>query len=586
MLPIVAPAIAAPAVAPASAAPVEGGQPVGSPAATGLTAANVAAEQGGIDPGLFALLLAPLAGPVATVAPAPTLATDEAPSTDVGLAQLLSTLRVDPSPAGEDASEDGALLALLASFGAAAPASPQSILPGQPASEISAPAVAPAVWPPVDAMAGAPAEAKPAQAMPQDLLAEMPAPPVVAAGTTAVVVPAGAMPASDAAVPDPASPPSDVPQRGAGAAPAAAAAMAPALPVPTDGTAIVVSGSVEDAAPAVAAVIQPADAGRKPAPAPLQRGHALQPPMAAAAPLAAVAASPDEDLASEPAIAPAPSQPPVEAAASSPDPLAMATTQPPTVPGAVIAPSTTTVATSPNANSPAAPPPPAPRTGAIAAPDPEVEAPAESIPGTAPIAPAPAAAGTAASDGSIQALAPAPRAEPPSAIARSEPAPPASRPEANPLERAVAHQVSRAIVQHLPDGGARMVMRLTPPELGTVRIEFISRDGMVTARLMAEDEGVRQALDRALPHIRAEVRSDHPGVDISVDRSDQRQAWSEGHARQERRDEPRAGQGRRPREDDPVFTIDGAEPVAVATPLRAPQQLGGRVGPTLVDALA
>jgi flagellar hook-length control protein FliK len=131
-----------------------------------------------------------------------------------------------------------------------------------------------------------------------------------------------------------------------------------------------------------------------------------------------------------------------------------------------------------------------------------------------------------------------------------------------------------------------MVMRLTPPELGTVRIEFITRDGMVTARLMAEDEGVRQALDRALPHIRAEVRGDHPSVDISVDRSEQRQAWGEGHARQERRDEPRAGQGRRPRRDEPVFTVDGAEPVAVATPLRAAQQLGGRVGPTLVDALA
>jgi flagellar hook-length control protein FliK len=165
--------------------------------------------------------------------------------------------------------------------------------------------------------------------------------------------------------------------------------------------------------------------------------------------------------------------------------------------------------------------------------------------------------------------------------------PATNRIEPNPLERAVAHQVSRAVLQHLPDGGTRLVMRLTPPELGTVRVEFISRDGLMTARLMAEDEGVRQALDRALPHIRAEVRSDHPSISITVDRSDQRQGWGEGQARQERRSEQGHAQGRRRREDDePAFSIDGVEAAPAALPARAAPILGSRVTRATVDALA
>jgi flagellar hook-length control protein FliK len=166
--------------------------------------------------------------------------------------------------------------------------------------------------------------------------------------------------------------------------------------------------------------------------------------------------------------------------------------------------------------------------------------------------------------------------------------PQAARPDPNPMERAVANQVSRAIIQHLPDGGTRMVMRLTPPELGTVRVEFVMRDGVMNARLMAEDDGVRQALDRALPHIRSEVRGEHPTFDVTVDRSDQRQAWQEGHARQDRRDDPRFGSAPRRRDGDAVFSIDGVEATAsgAAAPLRAAPVLGGRVSAQTVDALA
>ena len=164
--------------------------------------------------------------------------------------------------------------------------------------------------------------------------------------------------------------------------------------------------------------------------------------------------------------------------------------------------------------------------------------------------------------------------------------PPSLRSEANPVERAVAHQVARTIVQHLPDGGTRMVMRLTPPELGTVRVEFITRDGMMTARLMAEDEGVRQALDRALPHIRAEVRGDHPSLDITVDRGEQRQAWSDGQSRQDQRNEQQAAKREQRDDDQSAFSIDGVTAAPTPTPIRAEVMLGGRATAAGVDVLA
>ena len=131
-----------------------------------------------------------------------------------------------------------------------------------------------------------------------------------------------------------------------------------------------------------------------------------------------------------------------------------------------------------------------------------------------------------------------------------------------------------------------MVMRLTPPELGTVRVEFITRDGMMTARLMAEDEGVRQALDRALPHIRAEVRGDHPSLDITVDRGEQRQAWSDGQSRQDQRNEQQAAKREQRDDDQSAFSIDGVTAAPTPTPIRAEVMLGGRATAAGVDVLA
>lgn len=578
MLPIAAPAIAAPAVAPASVVLAEalpGSTPAGAPV-------PAAAAQSGVDASVFALLLAP--SPVveipAVLAPTP----DEAAvGTDTGLAQLLSAFLGDTAaePA-KDAAKDGELLALLASFAAAAV--PARQVPDAAGSHIDdilgEPLPASPAGPVVAATVEAQTPAMPTVSPPLPMLADEAANDVAAPVVSMKLPPAplaeavAILPASDQRVAPAAEPP----------------AANPLLPVamPVTVAADVAIGSaqtaaVPPAAPVLATAGAVADAGRKASALPDSRAQ-LQPQTAIATP--ATDADPAPAVEALQVLEPA-MQVAATATAERPKPKAVqavadavpATTPAPETPVMAMPTAAPTVSSAAPAAAPLPTPVLAPGASAQV-----VESEAEAIPA---VPHAPPAATTIATDASGQAIAAAPRAEPFSAVLRSEAAQPATgRSEPNPLERAVAHQVSRAIVQHLPDGGARMVMRLTPPELGTVRIEFISRDGMVTARLMAEDEGVRQALDRALPHIRAEVRSDHPTVDISVDRSDQRQAWGEGHARQERRDEPRTGQGRRRRDDEPLFTIDGVEPAVGATPVRAAQQLGGRVGPTLVDALA
>lgn len=579
MLPIAAPAIAAPAVAPASLVLAEGLLPGSAPAGS----PTPGAAQSGVDPSIFALLLTP--APVAEPGVIPSVIPGEAAvHSDTGLAQLLSAFLGEAAEPSEDVAKDGELLALLASFGATA-------VPAQPA---------PSPAGRLDDILGEPLIASPAGPLPAATVD--PLAPAMAAVSAPLPVPAASEGANDEAAPVvstklPTAPLAEavaiLPPSGQRIAPvaeqpAADAPLPAAMPVMVADvtTEAAQATAVVPAAPIVAAASTIADASRKAPALPSARTQAQPQSAVAAAPVADVEPTQPVDALTvvEPAML-------VAASAELPKPKAAQAV-------ADAIPATTPSPEQPILGMPAAAPPvasalpaaaplpsPALAPSALVPQEAEAEAEADAIP-AAPLAAAPAATAIA-TDASSLAVTAAPRAEPFAAVLRSEAAQPAtSRTEPNPLERAVAHQVSRAIVQHLPDGGARMVMRLTPPELGTVRIEFISRDGMVTARLMAEDEGVRQALDRALPHIRAEVRGDHPTVDISVDRSDQRQAWGEGHARQERRDEPRAGQGRRRRDDEPLFSVDGVEPTVGPTPVRAAQQLGGRVGPTLVDALA
>lgn len=151
---------------------------------------------------------------------------------------------------------------------------------------------------------------------------------------------------------------------------------------------------------------------------------------------------------------------------------------------------------------------------------------------------------------------------------------------ANAMDRAVAGQVSRAILSRGADGDRMLVLRLTPPELGTVRIEVIERAGVMTARIHAEDEAVRGALERSLPQLRQDLRAnDAPVRDVSL-----ADAWN-GFADRHGRNDGSGGRERRQRDDDaPAFTVDGVAPTR-ALPRRA-LGLGGMAGAGGVDARA
>lgn len=162
-----------------------------------------------------------------------------------------------------------------------------------------------------------------------------------------------------------------------------------------------------------------------------------------------------------------------------------------------------------------------------------------------------------------------------------EAAPTAPTQAPNPMERAVAQQVGRTMVQHLPNGERMMVLRLTPPELGTVRIEVIEHQGVLRARLSAEDDGVRLALERTLPQMRQELRaSDAPIRELTLtDQSQFQRPDSQGQA--QRQQDQQAERRQRTGEG---FSLDVARSEPPAPP--RVRDLGIRIDADGIDALA
>ena len=152
---------------------------------------------------------------------------------------------------------------------------------------------------------------------------------------------------------------------------------------------------------------------------------------------------------------------------------------------------------------------------------------------------------------------------------------------ANAMDR-VAGQVSRAILTRGADGERMLVLRLTPPELGTVRIEVVERAGVMTARIHAEDDAVRSALERSLPQLRQDLRAnDAPVRDVSL-----ADAWNGFANRQGRNDgsaaspmpaastpAPRlARRGRTdPRDPFPHLVQPGTKPCNAPSPAVSPE---------------
>ncbi|MFW5844746.1 MAG: flagellar hook-length control protein FliK [Planctomycetota bacterium] len=95
--------------------------------------------------------------------------------------------------------------------------------------------------------------------------------------------------------------------------------------------------------------------------------------------------------------------------------------------------------------------------------------------------------------------------------------PAAAQTAAGPADRAIAGQVARSVLAELPNGDRVLQLRLTPPELGTVRVQIVEHQGQLQVRMSAEDDGVRHALERALPQLRQDLRShDAPVADLQL----------------------------------------------------------------------
>jgi len=151
--------------------------------------------------------------------------------------------------------------------------------------------------------------------------------------------------------------------------------------------------------------------------------------------------------------------------------------------------------------------------------------------------------------------------------------------QANAGDRMIARQVERALLSERPSGERVLQLRLTPPELGTVRVEIVEHQGRITVKLGAEDNGVRHSLERALPLLRQELRqSDAPITELTM--ADQSWFGQQHGQTQHEHDGQRRGNRAGPR-----FSINGME-APDATPTREDIRLGGTISADQVNARA
>lgn len=142
-------------------------------------------------------------------------------------------------------------------------------------------------------------------------------------------------------------------------------------------------------------------------------------------------------------------------------------------------------------------------------------------------------------------------------------------PSVTPMDQVrLVNRISKALeIARQRDGEVRL--RLSPPELGALRLEVRVRDGVLTARLAAETPEARQVLLDNLPALRERLQEQGLHVErFDVDLLDRRQQDSGGQQGQEQH---------HPRQPSPSVTAAG-EPAAEqgGTRLREATSNGGR----------
>ena len=143
----------------------------------------------------------------------------------------------------------------------------------------------------------------------------------------------------------------------------------------------------------------------------------------------------------------------------------------------------------------------------------------------------------------------------------------------NPVDRVIAHQVLRAARDRGMD--RNLVIRLTPPELGTVRVEFRADAHGLQVSLHAEDSAVRRALEQALPQLRADFnRQDGTVTSVAIGNAapTAEQGRNSGDSSQqdaERRSAAALGGRSRARRGGPAFSLGMEAATAAPAPVQA-----------------
>lgn len=130
---------------------------------------------------------------------------------------------------------------------------------------------------------------------------------------------------------------------------------------------------------------------------------------------------------------------------------------------------------------------------------PETNFPAEVSQDAAPAQPADASSLGPLTAGRNEASPVAPTAPPPVQVAPHD-------------SRALVDTVSQLVLKS-HDSGQQLSLQITPPDLGTVRIEVHSHGGVLTARLEADSPAARQLLAEHLPQLRESLQQQGANVD-------------------------------------------------------------------------
>ena len=122
--------------------------------------------------------------------------------------------------------------------------------------------------------------------------------------------------------------------------------------------------------------------------------------------------------------------------------------------------------------------------------------------------------------------------------------------EALPLHR--VNELGEAAAKAAESGAKNLIVKLDPPDLGSIQIKLRMENGVLTADIRVESPATRDMFSLAVPQIRASLEDS--GIKVGgmwVDH--QEDFYSDGRERQGNADQQRNQQQKQTREERPRF---------------------------------